>query len=203
MVFEILNEPHDIGNAEQITSVGLTAIRADAGNANRKVIVSGDGFTTRQALLDAFNNDELPTDDANLIATFHYYDPRPFTKQGSDSPGVDVSWGSNGEYNTVTSDFAAVTAANQAWAARNGVNPLTVYLGEFGVDNDAPVADRLNWLSWVVMVAESEGFSWAHWQMYNNTATAKGMGPWTSTEINNPALRTFDSNVVDALDNFL
>ena len=202
VVFEILNEPHDIGNAEQITSVGLAAIRADAGNANRKVIVSGDGFTTRQALLDAFNNDELPTDDANLIATFHYYDPRPFTKQGSDSPGVDVSWGSNGEYNTVTSDFAAVTTANQAWAARNGVNPLTVYLGEFGVDNDAPVADRLNWLSWVVMAAESEGFSWAHWQMYNNTATAKGMGPWTSTEINNPALRTFDSNVVNALITF-
>ena len=199
VAFEILNEPHDIGNAVQITSVGLTAIRADAGNASRKVIVSGDGFTTRQALLDAFNNDELPTDDANLIATFHYYDPRPFTKQGSDSPGVDVSWGSNGEYNTVTSDFAAVTAANQSWAARHGVNPLTVYVGEFGVDNDAPVADRLNWLSWVVMVAESEGFSWAHWQMYNNSAAAKGMGPWTSTEINNPALRSFDSDVLDAL----
>lgn len=202
VVFEILNEPHDISNAVQITSVGLTAIRADAGNANRKVIVSGDGFSTRQALLDAFNNDELPTNDANLIATFHYYDPRPFTKQGSDSPGVDVSWGTNGEYNTVASDFAAVTAANQAWATRNGVNPLTVYLGEFGVDNDAPVADRLNWLSWVVMVAESEDFSWAHWQMYNNTAAAKGMGPWTSTEINNPALRTFDSNVVEALTTF-
>lgn len=202
VVFEILNEPHDTGNAVQITSIGLTAIRADAGNANRKVIVSGDGFTTRQALIDAFNNDDIPTNDANLIATFHYYDPRPFTKQGSDSPGVDVSWGTNGEYNTVVNDFSEVAAANQTWATRNGVNPLTVYLGEFGVDNDAPVSDRLNWLSWVVMVAESEGFSWAHWQMYNNTATAKGMGPWTQTEINNPSLRTFDSDVVDALTTF-
>jgi hypothetical protein len=206
VVFEILNEPHDNGgdfdNAEQITSIGLTAIRADADNANRKVIVSGDGFSTRQALLDAFNDDELPTNDANLIATFHYYDPFSFTKQGTNSPGVDAFWGTNGEYNTVATDFAAVTAANQAWAARNGVNPLTVYVGEFGVDNDAPVADRLNWLSWVVMVAESEGFSWAHWQMYKNTADAKGMGPWTPTEINNPALRTFDSNVVEALTTF-
>lgn len=203
VVFEILNEPHYNGNAQQITSIGLAAIRAYEGNTNRKVIVSGDDFPTRQALLDAFNNDELPTDDENLIATFHYYDPRSFTKQGSDSPNVDVSWGTtHGEFNRVVNDFSEVSAANQSWAARNGVNPLFIYLGEFGVDNDAPVADRLNWLSWVVKVAESEGFSWAHWQMYNNTSTAKGMGSWTSVEINNPALRAFDSNVVEALTTF-
>lgn len=203
VVFEILNEPHYNGNAQQITTIGLNAIRAYPGNINRKVIVSGDDFPTRQALLDAFNNDELPTNDANLIATFHYYDPRTFTKQGTDSPNVDVLWGnSHGEFNRVVNDFAEVSTANQSWASRNGVNPLIIYLGEFGVDNDAPVADRLNWLSWVVKVAESEGFSWAHWQMYNNSPTAKGMGPWTSQEIHNPELRTFDSNVVEALTTF-
>ena len=28
------------------------------------------------------------------------------------------------------------------------------------------------------MQAEKRGFSWAHWNMYSNIDTAKGMGPW-------------------------
>ena len=49
------------------------------------------------------------------------------------------------------------------------------------------------------MQAEARGISWAHWNMYQNSVTSKGMGPWTSTEINNPDQRYFDADPVEAL----
>lgn len=198
VVFEIMNEPNGGDNVTAITQIGLAAIRGVPGNEQRIVIVSGDGFSTRQALIDAFDNDEIPSDDDYLIATFHYYDPRPFTKQG-DNP--DVSWGSSAEFAQTGSDFDEVIAANNAFAARHGTEPLPVYCGEFGVDNEADNwnDDRERWLSWIRMQAEARGFSWAHWSMYNNTDGAKGMGPWNDDEKNDPSLRVFDPEPLEAL----
>ena len=80
VVFEVFNEPHNGHDVARIINTALSAIRASAGNESRIVIVPGDGFSTRQALIDAFNNDEIPSDDLYLISTFHYYDPFSFTK---------------------------------------------------------------------------------------------------------------------------
>lgn len=195
VVFEIMNEPHSEDNVADVIDTGLAAIRSVAGNEERIVIASGDGFSTRQALIDAFDNDEIPANDMYLIGTFHYYDPRPFTAQGAGS----VNWGTSTEFAQTITDFAAVLTANTNWAVRNGTTPLPIYLGEFGVDNGAPAADRKKWLSWIRMQAEAHGMSWAHWNMYNNTDTAKGMGPWTTTEKNNPEMRYFDTDPVEAL----
>ena len=52
------------------------------------------------------------------------------------------------------------------------------------------------------MQAEARNMSWAHWNMYQNEATAKGMGAWTtgsSGTILNPSLRAFDPDPVEAL----
>ncbi|NDV63208.1 cellulase family glycosylhydrolase [Puniceicoccales bacterium CK1056] len=197
VVFEIMNEPHGEDNVATIINIGLTAIRGVAGNEERIVIVSGDGFSTRQALIDALDNDEIPSNDNYLIGTFHYYDPRPFTKQLNE----DISWGTPAEFSTTPSDFDEVVAANEAWATRNATDPLPLYLGEFGVNNDADNwnEDRERWLSWIRMQAEARDISWAHWNMYNNSDSSKGMGPWTSSEQNNPSLRTFDAAPLEAL----
>ena len=80
VVFEVFNEPHNGHDVARIISTSLAAIRSNLGNEERIVIVPGDGFSTRQALIDAFNNDEIPSDDPYLIGTFHYYDPFSFTK---------------------------------------------------------------------------------------------------------------------------
>jgi hypothetical protein len=200
VVFEIMNEPNSGNNVSNIIANALPAIRAFPGNQQRQVIVSGEGFSTRQALINAFDNDWIPANDPNLIATFHYYDPRPFTVQGDPAgPLTNVTWGTAAEVSLVDSNFDAVTAANNNWATRHAIEPLPVYLGEFGVDNFAPVADRKRWLARIRMAAEQRGFAHAHWAMYNNAPDAKGMGPWTTTEINNPATRTFDADPLEAL----
>jgi endoglucanase len=200
VVFEIMNEPHSGSNISNIIANALPAIRAFPGNQQRQVIVSGEGFSTRQALINAFNNDWIPANDANLIGTFHYYDPRVFTVQGDPAgPLTNVFWGATTEVAQVDMDFDAVSAANNDWAARHAVEPLPIYLGEFGVDNFAPAADRKRWLARIRMAAEQRGFAHAHWAMYNNEPDAKGMGPWTTAVINNPSLRTFDAAPLEAL----
>ncbi len=199
VAFEIMNEPHGGSMVAEIIDTGLTAIRGVAGNETRAVIVSGDGFSTRQALIDAFDNDEIPPTDDYLIGTFHYYDPKTFTK--STHASYNPVWGSSAEFAQVITDFDAVLTANTNWAVRNSTEPLPLYLGEFGVDNEADLHgnDRKKWLSWIRLQAEACGMSWAHWNMYQNTPTAKGMGPWTNTEKNNPSTRIFDADPVEAL----
>ena len=215
VVYEVFNEPHDLidtlgrnNTAEQIITTSLASIRSSEGNEKRIVIVPGDGFTTRQALIDAFSNDKIPTNDPYLIATFHYYDPKSFTKISYESapgqPAYNPVWGTTAELNLVATDFDAVVTANNNWAARNFTEPLPVYLGEFGVDNEADTHgnDRKKWLSWIRMQAEARNMSWAHWNMYQNEASAKGMGAWTqgsSGTIPNPSLRAFDPDPVEAL----
>lgn len=202
VVFEILNEPHTGSNISNITATILSTIRAVPGNSNRLVIVSGEGFSTRQALINAFDNDWIPANDPYLIGTFHYYDPRAFTKQGDlafNPTQTNVTWGTSTEIAQMDADFAEVTAANQAWALRHATEKLPIYLGEFGADNLAPAADRKRWLARVRMGAQKLGFSHAHWAMYNNAPDSKGMGPWTTTQVNNPATRTFDADPLEAL----
>ena len=205
VVFEVFNEPHDGHDVARIISTALSAIRASAGNERRIVIVPGDGFSTRQALIDAFNNDEIPSDDLYLIGTFHYYDPFSFTKiDGVEDEIKDYApyWGSDPEFAQVATDFDAVVTANNNWADRNHTEPLPVYLGEFGVDNEADSfsTDRKKWLSWIRMQAEKRGFSWAHWNMYQNQNSSKGMGPWIfSEQIQNPEQRSFDAGPLEAL----
>lgn len=69
----------------------------------------------------------------------------------------------------VADDFAAVSR----WAARQGVTPDRILLGEFGctaASNGKPLgAQRLNWLRTVREASEKAGFGWAYW-------TYKGFG---------------------------
>ena len=204
VVFEVFNEPHDGHDVARIISTSLTSIRSSLGNEERIVIVPGDGFSTRQALIDAFNNDEIPFDDPYLIGTFHYYDPFSFTKVSNTNPGYNPVWGTTAELAQVATDFNAVVSANNNWATRNLTEPLPIYLGEFGVDNEADNhgSDRKKWLSWIRMQAEARGMSWAHWNMYQNQPTTKGMGAWTTGSngtIQNPSTRAFDESPLEAL----
>jgi hypothetical protein len=195
--FEIINEPHTGYSLADIINNCLGIIRGTTGNGQRIVIVSGQGFSTRQALINALDADVIPSNDDYLIGTYHYYDPFTFTK--SSNPDYNPVWGTEAEFNLVAADFDAVVAANDSWAARNGTAALPILLGEYGVDNAAPSAERLRWLSWIRLMAEERGFATTHWNMYNDSAASKGMGPWTTAEKNDPTLRYFHADVVEAM----
>lgn len=200
VAFEIMNEPESYEiDLKKIIHESLAIIRSFPGNQNRQVIVAGQAFSTRQALIDAFkNNLVFPIDDPNLIGTFHYYDPRPFSKQGAAS---NIFWAEEGDndadWNITETAFDEVIEANNNWAEINNTHPLPIYNGEYGIDNGAPAADRLRWLWWVKNVSEERGFSHAIWNLYGDEPTSKGMGPFTSLEENNPPQRRLHQEVME------
>ena len=200
VAFELLNEPRTGYSLADIIGNGLLTIRNVAGNEQRIVIVSGQGFSTRQALINALDGNIIPANDNYLIGTFHFYDPKTFTKQGGSG---NINWADSGdadtEFEATASAFDAVVQANQNWAMVNNTDPLPIFLGEYGVDNGAPSADRLRWLSWTHLMAEERGFSTSHWNMYNDIATAKGIGPWTTLEKEDPSMRYFHADPVEAI----
>ena len=82
--FELRNEPHDI-KAEDWRAQAEEIIRAVRRIApNHTLIVGFHDWNSRAALVDS-----KPFDDANIIYTFHYYDPFIFTHQGA-------TWSSEG-----------------------------------------------------------------------------------------------------------
>ncbi len=200
VAFELINEPRNKNlNLQRMIKALLQRIRAIPGNQKRIIIVSGQGFPTRVALINALNNNTFPSNDPYLIGTFHYYDPKTFTKQGHYNNGI-IHWADGGdndpEWTETITKFQAVVDADSSWAVANNTIPLPIYNGEYGVDNAAPQADRVRWLWWVRMANEKMGFSQAIWHLYGNSPSGKGLGPWTSTEKNNPLSRTLDQNVL-------
>lgn len=197
VAFEIINEPRSNVDMKPVIRQCIDTIRSIRGNEKRIIIVSGKGFSTRQALINAFNNNVFPPDDPYLIGTFHYYDPRTFTKQGA---AGNVYWAAHGDndpdWEVTTRAFDAVTQADSSWAIRNHTSPLPVYCGEFGVDNGAPRADRIRWLWWIRTVSEAHRFSNALWNLYNDAPASKGLGPWTSLQRDDPSTRTLDQQVL-------
>lgn len=204
VALEIMNEPESYSiDLKAIIDSSLHIIRNISGNEKRIVIVSGQSFSTRQALIDAFkNNVVFPTQDPYLIGTFHYYDPRSFTKQGA---AGNIYWADGGnsdsDWQDMASAFDEVVTANENWASRNHTMPLPIYCGEYGVDNGAPSTDRIRWHGWVRMKSEERNFSHAIWNLYNNSPSSKGLGPWTSLEINDPSKRTLDQNILNPIRN--
>ena len=197
--FEIFNEPRSYDfDLEAMLKGCINIIRDIPGNEKRIIIVSGQSFSTRQALIDAFNNNVVfPTDDPYLIGTFHYYDPRDFTKQGVVG---GIYWADGGdndpEWEETITKFQEVVDADNGWAEVNNTEPLPIYNGEYGVDNGAPPEDRTRWLWWVRMVSEQMGFSNAIWNLYNDSPDSKGMGPWTDLQKNDPTTRYLHQEVM-------
>jgi len=160
VVFELLNEPHgqfDAATWNASFPQVLAVMRKT--NPTRNVIIGGVRWNSRDTLKDL----KLPADDKHIIATFHYYDPFPFTHQGAswaDEPirsTTGIRFGKPAEIAQIDKDFAAV----KAWSDAGG---RPVFLGEFGAYDKAAMDDRVLWTSTVARTAEKYGFAWGYWQ---------------------------------------
>jgi len=161
VMFELLNEPHakldaDIWNA--LFPEILAIVRQT--NPTRQVIIGPTQWNSREKL----DTLKLPANDPNIIATFHYYDPFPFTHQGASwveemKSVKGISWGSEADRTQMAADFDKVAA----WAKANN---RRVLLGEFGAydRSGTPMEMRAAYTAAVAREAERHGFSWAYWQ---------------------------------------
>ncbi len=163
LYFELLNEPTYNLNSDlwnQFLKEAVEVIRRT--NPERKIIVGPDNWNS------LYNLEKLmiPENDENIIVTFHYYNPFPFTHQGAGWVKIDlpigVEWlGTEEEKKEIERELDIAVS----WAREHGNIPL--YMGEFGVYYRADMESRVRWTDFVARSAEKRGIAWAYWEFYS------------------------------------
>ncbi len=153
--FEVYNEPHAISNDNfRIVAQALVDVIRDAGYTH-SVIVGASGYNGAGELLTF-----TPLDDADIIYTFHFYDPYLFTHQQmswTNTPFLPVRAfpiGSDEE------DVSALINAAGEWSAFYNA---PVVVGEFGVTNEATETSRCIWITLVTELFGDNGLPWFYW----------------------------------------
>lgn len=161
--FELENEPHrkfDHSNLLETLAPALAAVRET--NPTRAVIYGGENWSG----IDSLATLPLP-DDANIIPTFHYYDPFPFTHQGAswvepEAPAPGRKFGSEADQVQLEADVAKV----EAYIARTGKVP---FMGETGAyDKHVSTEERATYHRTVREAFASTGIGICTWA-YANT----------------------------------
>jgi endoglucanase len=175
LFFELLNEPNEEltdGRWDVMFKTLLAIVRES--NPDRVVIV-GPGHWNN---LDHLPSLELPEGDRRLIATFHYYNPFPFTHQGAEWVPESKAWKGK-TWTDTAEERAALTREFERAAkwAKDHDRPL--YLGEFGAYSAADLESRARWTAAVAREAERLGFSWGYWEFAAGFgAYDKDAGAW-------------------------
>jgi endoglucanase len=158
LMFELLNEPY----GEQWTNARLMELHAAAlsvirrTNPNRMVILGGIQWNTLGGL-----EGYTPPDDPYVAMTYHHYGPYEFTHQnaewlGAQAPRWNRVWGTRADVAELERDAAQAAA----YARRHGI---AMQLGEFGVINTVPLAQRQQWLATMRTANERLGIGWCVW----------------------------------------
>ncbi len=159
--FEVLNEPTLQLSSQQVNVLyakALPIIRAT--NPSRKVILGGNSWNSIESLGAVRWPRFGGKTDPNLVATFHDYGPHEFTHQGAEWSNpvhpLGRHWGGRSDM----AELADTYGTAKKFQARTG---LPVFIGEFGVIEKVPVAERFAWTKTRRMTMEAHGFSWCSW----------------------------------------
>ena len=159
--FEIENEPHDKltnANLVETLSPALAAIRES--NPDRPVIIGGEFWSGINSLATL----HLP-DDPNIVPTFHYYDPFPFTHQGANwiKPVLPMGrvYGTADDQALLVADVQKV----RAYIQRTGKTP---FMGEFGANDLIATDQRAAYYRAVRTAYDTLGIGQCAWA-YTNT----------------------------------
>ena len=181
--FEILNEPNT--NLTESLWPGVMQLSLDAireTNADRQVIVGGANWNSWRGLQAL----SLPSDDQNLIGTFHYYDPFEFTHQGAEWVNGSNEWLGT-EWTGTNRDVLSIRRAFQLVEEWGIENDRPVFLGEFGAYRFGDLESRSAWTETIVEEASSAGLPWSYWEF------AAGFGVF------DPSTREWNEEIYDAL----
>jgi len=187
VIYEILNEPHGIGDARwgEIQEKAIEAIRRI--DQKHSIVVGGTDYNSINKLT------AIPKyTDANLIYTFHFYDPHVFTHQGATwgEPSMASLRGIPFPYNrqkmpkvpvnligtwleSAISRYPYEGAPSALYATLNKATAFSkernvpVFCGEFGVFMpNSPKEDRVTWYKIVSDALDKRNISRASWDYY-------------------------------------
>lgn len=158
LIFEPLNEPNgDYWRGEPLAALQRDVLSVIRESNPTRLVVFGPGNWQN---IDALRN-WRPPEGANVAVSVHYYEPHPFTHQGAewlgdDAPRYEGTWGSDSDVHTVRNHIERAAS----WGEQHG---YAMQLGEFGVNRQAPVAQRMAWTRIVREACEDDGLGWCAW----------------------------------------
>ena len=166
---ELINEPHekfDASNLWAVQAPALAAVRES--NPTRPVVIDGPSW----ASLDGMIAMAWP-DDANIVPTFHWYDPANFGFEKADwmTPAVRETWGNAGDI----AELRGVLAKVQAWMKRTGRVP---FVGELGAHEKRSVEQRANFYAVNTAAFASIGVQSCAWGYTNTHQLYRDDGGW-------------------------
>jgi endoglucanase len=163
LVFELLNEPAERVTAEIHNSLLAAAIPVIRTTNPGRTLVAG---LTSLGKWPAVKDLVLPATENNIIVTVHYYDPYTFTHQGYPDTGnpTGVAWGTANEQKGLADYFENMALQINGYFPSLDGKGVPLYIGEFGVLNEADMTSRANWIDAVARNSELNEFSWAYWE---------------------------------------
>lgn len=155
VIFETLNEPHSKMTQARTDALNqrlMKRIRRD--HPDRWIILA----TANWGNLDALEQTR-PDYDARAILTLHTYSPFEFTHQGApwtEARETGIGWGDASELKAVRADLDTALAVQTR-------QRMPVFVGEFGVYEEVPIADRAQWTRFLRTEMEARDLSWCYW----------------------------------------
>jgi endoglucanase len=217
ILYEVLNEPHGMSTSVwgAIQNQAIAAIRMH--DTKHTIVVGGSGWNTYTELKN------LPVyNDANLIYTFHFYDPFVFTHQGASwsDPSMEPLAGVPFPYNSAEMPACPLSLkgtwiesglsnypsqGNVAYVKQLIDNAVTfrdsrnvkVFCGEFGVymknsDNE----DRCYWYKVVKDYLEEKNIPWTIWDYKGGFGIfKKDSGQMFEHDLNTKMLDSLDLDI--------
>ena len=189
--FEVMNEPH-LSTVEKIDAGWWAPVQERLAAAIRRgapentIIATGESWGGINGLLSL-----KPVADANVVYSFHWYEPFTFTHQGAEWTGEIQKQLAGIPYPSSPEAVAAAAGALQDMKAREVVlrygqerwdaarirkelsraadwgslHGVPVFCGEFGVyKKESSAEDRLRWISDVRSSLEVLHIGWAMWE---------------------------------------
>ncbi len=159
--FELFNEPLRSTRMDDVNTLYKNAVGIiRKTNPDRIVIMGGNTWNAIDTIGDVDWAGVGWPKDPNIVATYHDYGPHDFTHQGATwtTPVLPLGrkWGGRADEDEFKLTF------NQA-AAFKAKTGLRLFVGEFGVINQVPLAERNAWMKARRKAMEAQGTPWCVW----------------------------------------